>query len=137
MAGNMVARIERSYIPDMALDLTDDEPRALAMHLRCVLDDVPFWRLDPLKAVLAHRGTEPMPPYGTEHRAGKAMLKIYLATMLFICLFGFAATVVGCTPTTPQARACEPGTAPGTPWVPADYANGKWVPGHCLGQPAQ
>jgi len=23
------------------------------------------------------------------------------------------------------------------PWIPDDYANGKWVPGHCLGQPVQ
>ena len=43
------------------------------------------------------------------------------------------ATMAGCMPTTDQEYACPAGV----PWVPADYANGKWVPGHCLGQPAQ
>jgi hypothetical protein len=42
------------------------------------------------------------------------------------------ATMVGCTPTTTERYACPAGV----PWVPDDYANGKWVPGHCLGQPA-
>jgi hypothetical protein len=51
-------------------------------------------------------------------------------TMMFACLIGFAA-LAGCVPTTAQ------GCPPGTPWVAADYANGKWVPAHCLGQPAQ
>jgi hypothetical protein len=26
---------------------------------------------------------------------------------------------------------------PGMPWVPAGYGNGKFIPGHCQGQPAQ
>jgi hypothetical protein len=42
------------------------------------------------------------------------------------------ATMAGCLPTA-QAYACPAGV----PWVPDDYANGKYVPGHCLGQPAQ
>jgi hypothetical protein len=42
------------------------------------------------------------------------------------------ATMAGCTPTTTQRYACPAGV----PWVPDDYANAKWVPGHCLGQPA-
>jgi hypothetical protein len=42
-------------------------------------------------------------------------------------------TMAGCTPPTAQTYACPAGA----PWVPDDYANGKWVPGHCLGQPAQ
>jgi hypothetical protein len=43
------------------------------------------------------------------------------------------APMAGCTPSTAQQYACPAGV----PWVPDDYANGKWVPGHCLGQPAQ
>ena len=67
-----------------------------------------------------------------QHGADIAMR---LVTMMFTCLLGFAAvtTMTGCAPTTAQAQACSPGT----PWVPSDYANGKWVPGHCLGQPAR
>ena len=55
-------------------------------------------------------------------------------TMIFACLIGFAALAVmpGCAPTKTEAQACPPGA----PWVPDDYANGKWVPGHCLGHPA-
>jgi len=49
-------------------------------------------------------------------------------------MMGVAAivTMAGCTPSTTQEYACPAGV----PWVPDDYANGKWVPGHCLGQPA-
>ena len=45
------------------------------------------------------------------------------------------ATMAGCTPTTSagQAYACPAGV----PWVPDDYANGKFVPGHCLGAAAK
>ena len=43
------------------------------------------------------------------------------------------APMTGCTPSRAQEYACPAGV----PWVPDDYANGKWVPGHCLGQPAQ
>jgi hypothetical protein len=52
-----------------------------------------------------------------------------------LCLSGFAAVAVmtGCAPPTTEPYACPPGR----PWVPDDYANGKWVPGHCLGMPAQ
>ena len=57
--------------------------------------------------------------------------------MMFACLMtgvAASATMAGCAPTTaPQAQACPPGA----PWVSDNYANGKWVPGHCLGQPAQ
>jgi hypothetical protein len=42
-------------------------------------------------------------------------------------------TLAGCTPTPTEAQACPQGR----PWVPDDYAHGKWVPGHCLGMPAQ
>ncbi len=59
-----------------------------------------------------------------------------LAIMFASLMIGVAATatMAGCsTPTPAQAQACPPGA----PWVAADYANGKWVPGHCLGQPAQ
>lgn len=58
------------------------------------------------------------------------------AAMMFAGLImGVAeiAVMAGCTPTTTQRYACPAGV----PWVPDDYANGKWVPGHCLGQPAQ
>jgi hypothetical protein len=57
-----------------------------------------------------------------------------LAMMVAGLMMGVAAiaTVAGCLPTA-QAYACPAGV----PWVPDDYANGKWVPGHCLGQPAQ
>ena len=56
--------------------------------------------------------------------------------MRFACLMigGAAiASMAGCTPSGAQEYACPAGV----PWVPDDYANGKWVPGHCLGQPAQ
>lgn len=45
------------------------------------------------------------------------------------------ATMAGCTPTTNagQTYACQAGV----PWVPDGYANGKFVPAHCLGQAAQ
>jgi hypothetical protein len=68
-----------------------------------------------------------------------ANIDMRFVAVVFTCLIGFAAiaTMAGCAPTTTQAQACPPATPPGTPWVPADYANGKWVPGHCLGQPAQ
>ena len=39
MAGNMVAEAARSYIPVMTLDLTDDEARVLAKHLRQAIKD--------------------------------------------------------------------------------------------------
>jgi hypothetical protein len=51
---------------------------------------------------------------------------------LMMGVSGFA-TMAGCSPTTAQAQACPAGV----PWVPADYANGKFVPGHCQGQAAQ
>ena len=57
------------------------------------------------------------------------------AAMMFAGLImGVAAiaTTSRCTPDTTQRYACPAGV----PWVPDDYANGKWVPGHCLGQPA-
>ena len=58
-----------------------------------------------------------------------------LAMMFAGFVIGVAAiaTIAGCTPTTTQAYACPAGV----PWVPDDYANGKWVPGHCQGYPAQ
>ncbi len=45
------------------------------------------------------------------------------------------ATMAGCAPATSagQPYAC----AAGVPWVPDGYANGKFVPAHCLGQAAQ
>jgi hypothetical protein len=66
-----------------------------------------------------------------------------IVIIAFRCLIGFGpiAIMAGCATTTTsaatQVQACPPGAPPGTPWVPADYANGKWVPGHCLGYPAQ
>ena len=59
----------------------------------------------------------------------------YVALMFAGLMMGVApiASMVGCTPTTTQQYACPAGV----PWVPDDYANGKWVPGHCLGYPAQ
>jgi len=58
-----------------------------------------------------------------------------LAMMFAGLMMGVApiAPMVGCTPSRAQEYACPAGV----PWVPDDYANGKWVPGHCLGQPAQ
>ncbi len=59
-----------------------------------------------------------------------------VVTMMFACvMIGVAAIagMTGCAPTTTQAQACPASVQ----WVPADYANGKWVPGHCQGQPAQ
>ena len=45
------------------------------------------------------------------------------------------ATMAGCTPTNSagQAYAC----LAGVPWVPDGYTNGKFVPAHCLGEPAK
>jgi hypothetical protein len=58
-----------------------------------------------------------------------------VAVMFAGLVMGVAAiaTTAGCTPPTAQTYACPAGV----PWVPDDYANGKWVPAHCLGQPAQ
>ncbi len=45
------------------------------------------------------------------------------------------ATTVGCTP---AASAGQPyACAAGVPWVADGYTNGKFVPAHCLGQPAK
>ncbi len=51
----------------------------------------------------------------------------------FIVGLAAIATIAGCALPTAQAYACPPGV----PWVPDDYANGKYVPGHCLGEPAK
>lgn len=60
-----------------------------------------------------------------------------LAVMLAGLLIGAAATatMAGCAPTTSagQQYACQAGV----PWVPDGYANGKFVPAHCLGQAAR
>ena len=56
--------------------------------------------------------------------------------MMFVGLaMGVAAiaTMAGCALPTAQAYACPAGV----PWVPDDYANGKFVPGHCLGEAAK
>jgi hypothetical protein len=60
--------------------------------------------------------------------------------VLFVGCVGMAAisTMAGCgyPPSgapAPVAQVCPPGA----PWVPDGYANGKFVPGHCLGQAAQ
>ena len=59
----------------------------------------------------------------------------YVALMFASLVMGVAAIapMAGCAPSTAQKYACPEGV----PWVPDDYANGKWVPGHCLGYPAQ
>jgi hypothetical protein len=64
---------------------------------------------------------------------------IRLVTMAFSCLFGFAAiaNMTGCVDHNSGAGVPAWGNATWSTWVPADYANGKWVPGHCLGQPPQ
>jgi hypothetical protein len=54
----------------------------------------------------------------------------------------FAGLMMGVTAIAPMtgsttSRAQEYACPAGVPWVPDDYANGKWVPGHCLGYPAQ
>ncbi len=51
---------------------------------------------------------------------------------LVLSLATIAATA-GCALPTEQAYACPPGA----PWVPDSYMNGKYVPGHCQGQPAK
>jgi hypothetical protein len=69
------------------------------------------------------------------HPLEEGDVDIRSVAMLFAGLIaGVAAiaTMAGCTPNTTQRYACPAGV----PWVPDDYANGKWVPGHCLGQPA-
>jgi hypothetical protein len=53
--------------------------------------------------------------------------------MTFASLLMGVAAIAGCAPSTAQKYACPAGV----PWVPDDYAKGKWVPGHCLGYPAQ
>jgi hypothetical protein len=58
-----------------------------------------------------------------------------VAIMFAGLMIGVAAIapMAGCKPSTTQEYACPAGV----PWVPDDYANGKWVPGHCLGYPAE
>jgi hypothetical protein len=55
--------------------------------------------------------------------------------MMFTGLMMALAAIAGCTPTTSagQAYACPAGV----PWVPDGYANGKFVPAHCQGEPAK
>jgi hypothetical protein len=58
--------------------------------------------------------------------------------MMFVCLaISMAATapIAGCTQTAipAVAQACPAGV----PWIPGGYDNGKWVPAHCQGYPAQ
>jgi hypothetical protein len=63
-------KVNRTIWQDMTLDLTEDEARALAKHLRQALDNrrYPYApRLDPLKAILAKLEPpgprpEPLPP---------------------------------------------------------------------------
>jgi len=58
-------------------------------------------------------------------------------TMMFagLAIFASIAAMTGCTPTT---SAGEPYACPaGVPWVPDGYTNGKFVPAHCLGEPAK
>lgn len=71
----------------MTLDLTDDEARALAKHLRQTLDNHRYPlapRLDPLKAILAKLEPpaprpEPLPPLkpgmGPTHSQGRRRLR--------------------------------------------------------------
>jgi hypothetical protein len=55
--------------------------------------------------------------------------------MMFAGLLMGVAAMAGCTPAT---SAGQPYTCPaGVPWVPDGYANGKFVPAHCLGEAAQ
>ncbi len=59
-------------------------------------------------------------------------------TMMFtglVMAVAATATMAGCTQNTSagQAYACPPGV----PWVPDGYANAKFVPAHCLGEPAK
>jgi ABC-type uncharacterized transport system auxiliary subunit len=60
-----------------------------------------------------------------------------LAMMFAGLMMGVAAIAMmaGCTPTTSagQAYACPAGV----PWVPDGYANAKFVPAHCQGEPAK
>ena len=70
--------------------------------------------------------------------AGGRVIDIRSLVMMFAGLvIGVAAIAMtaGCTPTASagQPYAC----AAGVPWVPDGYTNGKFVPAHCLGQPAQ
>ena len=51
----------------------------------------------------------------------------------FIVGLAAIATIAGCELPTSQDYACPPGVL----WVPDGYANAKFVPGHCLGQPAK
>jgi hypothetical protein len=56
-------------------------------------------------------------------------------SMLLGGFLGLAAvvTLVGCDPShRPVMQTCPSGK----PWVPDQYANGKWVPGHCEGEAA-
>ena len=60
-----------------------------------------------------------------------------LAMMFAGLIMGVAAvaTMTGCTP---NASAGQPYACPaGVPWVPDGYANGKFVPAHCLGEAAR
>jgi hypothetical protein len=70
--------------------------------------------------------------------AGGRVIDMRSLVMMFagLVIGGAAiATTAGCTP---AASAGQPyGCAAGVPWVPDGYTNGKFVPAHCLGQPAQ
>jgi hypothetical protein len=60
-----------------------------------------------------------------------------LAVMFAGLMIGVAAiaAMTGCTQT---FSAGQPYECPaGVPWVPDGYANAKFVPAHCLGEPAK
>jgi len=73
-----------------------------------------------------------------EHRAigkGEMEMRSFAMTFAGLMIFTAIAAMAGCTPTSSagQVYACPAGV----PWVPDGYTNGKFVPAHCLGEPAK
>jgi hypothetical protein len=60
----------------------------------------------------------------------RSLAMMFAGLMMSVSAIG---PMAGCTPSRAQQYACPAGV----PWVSDDYAKGKWVPGHSLGQPVQ
>ena len=81
--------------------------------------------------------TEPELMIPERQAIGKGEMEMRSFAMMFagLMIFTAIAAMAGCTPTSSagQVYACPAGV----PWVPDGYTNGKFVPAHCLGEPAK
>ncbi len=58
--------------------------------------------------------------------------------MMFAVVMLAVAAIAGLAGCTPATSAGQPYACPaGVPWLPDGYANAKFVPAHCQGEPAK